>query len=409
MIDTNFNQIIIKAEEKLTDTFKSLEEIRDYNQAKVLQSFIDNKIGEEHFAYVTGYGHDDLGREALDNLFSSIFHTESAIVRPHFVSGTHALSCVLFGLLRPGDSFVSVVGPPYDTLEEVIGLRGEARDSLKGYNVEYNEISLKEDVFVDLENLEKSITKDTTLAFIQRSRGYNWRNSLQISEIKEIISIIKKKNKECICFVDNCYGEFTQKLEPTDVGADIIAGSLIKNPGGGIVEAGGYVAGKQDLVSSVSKRLTSPGIAEKGGSMFNQTRTIFQGIFMSPSIVIEALKGAILCAQVFEDFGFDISPKASEVRSDIIQAIKLGNEERLIKFCKTLQTFSPVSSYVTPVPYNVPGYESEVVMAAGTFIEGSTIELSADGPLREPYIAYLQGGLNYSHVKLFLNTFIKTL
>lgn len=400
---------ITDAEKKLDNYFRELEKIRDLNQQKVLQAFIDNRIGEEHFAYVTGYGHDDLGREALDNLFATVFNTEKAIVRPHFVSGTHALCCVLFGLLRHGETMVSVAGAPYDTLEEIIGIRGNKRDSLAGHGIKYVEVPLLEETFINYRELEKTITSNTHLAFIQRSRGYNWRKSLNIEEIEEIIKIIKFKNPDCICFVDNCYGEFTQLKEPTDVNVDIIAGSLIKNPGGGIVEAGGYVAGKEEYVKSVAKRLTAPGIAEKGGSMLNQSRLIFQGLFMAPSIVCEVLKGIALAAQVFTDLGYATTPAPEEERTDIIQAIKLGNREKLIAFCKTVQSLSPVNSYVTPIPYQVPGYESDIVMAAGTFIEGSTIELSADGPLREPYIAYLQGGLNYSHIKIVINEILKNI
>lgn len=404
-----FSETIINAELKLHDYFKELEYIRDYNQNKVLNAFIENKIGEEHFAYVTGYGHDDLGREALDDLFSSIFNTESAIVRPHFVSGTHTLSCVLFGLLRSGETLVSVAGNPYDTLEEIIGIRGNKRDSLMGHGVNYKQVPLKNGQSIDYEKLKSTITEGAHLAFIQRSRGYDWRKSLDISEIERIIHTIKTINPNCICFVDNCYGEFTETKEPTDVGADIIAGSLIKNAGGGIIEAGGYLAGKEQYILSAANRLTAPGIDKKGGSMFNQSRLMFQGVFMAPGIVHEALKSASLASQVFTDIGYTTTPEPIEKRTDIIQAIKLGNKDKLVSFCKTLQSLSPVSSYVTPIPYQVPGYESEIVMAAGTFIEGSTIELSADGPLREPFVAYLQGGLNYSHAKIVLNKILNNL
>lgn len=404
-----FSETITIAEQKLQGYFKHLETIRDYNQNKVLNAFTKNKIGEEHFAYVSGYGHDDLGREALDDLFADIFNTESAIVRPHFVSGTHALSCVLFGLLRSGETMVSVAGSPYDTLEEIIGLRGNKRDSLAGHGVKYKEVPLKDGQSVDYEKLESVIKEGAHLAFIQRSRGYDWRKSLNIDEIEKIIQTVKNINPNCICFVDNCYGEFTETKEPTDVGADIIAGSLIKNAGGGIIEAGGYLAGKEQYILSAANRLTAPGIDKKGGSMFNQSRLMFQGVFMAPGIVHEALKSATLASQVFTDLGYTTTPEPLENRTDIIQAIKLGDKDKLVSFCVTLQSLSPISSYVTPIPYKVPGYESEIVMAAGTFIEGSTIELSADGPLREPYVAYLQGGLNYSHSKIVLNSILKNL
>ena len=397
-------EIINNAELKIQRQLKQTEEIAFKNQKKVLDAFIKNKIGMQHFYTVSGYGHDDIGREALDNLFADVFHTESAIARPHFVSGTHTLSCCLFGCLRHGDKLVSVAGAPYDTMEEVIGKRGNYKASLMGHGVLYDEVPLKGDPGeIDFDALEEKIDKTVTMVLIQRSRGYSLRKSLNIETIKKIVEAVKSKNPECICFVDNCYGEFVEELEPTDVGADLIAGSLIKNPGGGIVEAGGYVAGKEDLVDLVAQSLTAPGIGAEGGAMFNQARLMFQGIFMAPSIVGEAVKGAILASQVFEDIGFISTPKPYEKRTDIIQTVKFGKAEPLIEFCKTIQGFSPVESYLTPVPDTVPGYEDKLIMAGGSFIEGSTIELSADGPLRYPFAAYMQGGLNYSHVKIVLS------
>ena len=395
--------IINKAEEKVKNQFGRIDDITFYNQKKVLDAFIKNKIGMQHFYTVSGYGHDDLGREALDNLFADVFHTEAAIARPHFVSGTHTLSCCLFGCLRHGDKLVSVAGAPYDTMEEVIGKRGNYKASLMGHGVLYDEVPLKDGLEIDFDTLDKKIDKTVTMVLIQRSRGYSLRKSLNIKTITKIIETVKKNNPECICFVDNCYGEFTEKLEPTDVGADLIAGSLIKNAGGGIVEAGGYVAGKAELVDLVAQSLTAPGIGAEGGAMFNQARLMFQGIFMAPSIVSEALKGAVLASQVFEDIGFISTPKPDEIRTDIIQTVKFGKPEPLLEFCKTIQSFSPVESYLTPVPDTVPGYEDKLIMAGGSFVEGSTIELSADGPLRPPYAAYMQGGLNYSHVKIVLS------
>lgn len=395
--------ILQNAEEKLSSVFKNLDKIRDFNQKKVLKAFQDNRVGEEHFAYVSGYGHDDLGRQVIDSIYAQVFNTESAIVRNQFVSGTHALSCVLFGNLRSGDKLVSVIGAPYDTMEEVIGTRGNQKASLKGHGVDYEEIALKDGMSVDFETIEKTIDKSTTMVLIQRSRGYNIRKSVDISIIEKIIKIVKSKNPNCICFVDNCYGEFVEKLEPTDVGADIIAGSLIKNPGGGIVEAGGYIAGKKEFVEQAAMRLTAPGIGAKGGTMLNQSRLILQGFFMAPSIVMEALKGAVLTSQVLLDMGYKTSPVPNEPRTDIIQAIEFGSKEPLIAFCKALQFNSPVNSYLTPIPDTVPGYEDRLIMAGGSFIEGSTIELSADGPLRPPYVAYMQGGLNYAHVKIALD------
>ncbi|MDD3594294.1 MAG: methionine gamma-lyase family protein [Candidatus Gastranaerophilales bacterium] len=403
----NITQIIEKAETELFDVFKKYDKIRDFNQEKVLNAFIKNKVGEEHFAYVSGYGHDDMGRETIDKVFADIFQTQSAIVRNHFVSGTHALSCVLFGLLRPGDKLVSAAGSPYDTMEEVIGKRGDTKSSLKSFNVDYEEVPLIDNNLIDLKAIEKQVDKNTTMVLIQRSRGYSTRKSLDIDTIEEIVKIIKFKNPECICFADNCYGEFVEDKEPTQAGVDIIAGSLIKNPGGSIVECGGYIAGKEELVNLSAARLTAPGIGAKGGSMLNQSRLILQGVFMAPSIVIDAIKGAVLVSKVLLDMGYKTTPDPFDKRTDIIQAIEFGRPEPLIGFCKALQASSPVNSYLTPIPDEVPGYDDRLIMAGGSFIEGSTIELSADGPLREPYVAYMQGGINYSHVKTALKNVLK--
>lgn len=401
--------IIDSAESKVKKYFEIVDEIKEYNQEKVLTAFRNNKIGAEHFSSVSGYGHDDLGRDALDRVFADVFKTEKAVVRNQFVSGTHALACCLFGNLRYGDKLISVAGSPYDTMEEVIGKRGNVRASLIGHGVIYDEVPLINGLDVDLEGISKAIEKSTTMILIQRSRGYSLRKSLNIETIRKIVEIAKTNNPNCICFVDNCYGEFVEKFEPTEVGADLIAGSLIKNPGGGIVEAGGYIAGKEELVELTASRLTAPGIGSEGGAMFNQTRLMLQGFFMAPSIVSEAVKGAILASQVFEDIGFISTPKAEETRTDIIQTIKFGAAEPLIEFCKTLQHYSPVESYLTPIPDEVPGYDDKLIMAGGSFIEGSTIELSADGPIREPYAAYMQGGLNYAHIKIALKGIVEKL
>lgn len=394
--------IIKSAEISVKDQFLKIDEIKEYNQEKVLEAFKKNKIGAEHFSYVSGYGHDDLGREALDNLFKDIFKAEKAVVRNHFVSGTHALSCALMGNLHSGERLVSIAGAPYDTMEEVIGKRGDSELSLIKNGIKYSEIPLKDGLFIDYDAISKYVDKNTKMALIQRSRGYSQRNSLTIADIEKAIIIIKTINPNCICFVDNCYGEFVEKKEPLEVGADIIAGSLIKNPGGGIVETGGYVAGKEKYVSNAAQRLTAPGIGEWGGSMLNQTRLIMQGIFMAPSIVADAVKGVILMSKVFEDMGFDTHPQSTDQRTDIIQTVAFRDKEKLINFCKAIQENSPIDSYVTPIPDDVPGYEDKLIMAGGTFIEGSTIELSADGPLREPYAVYIQGGLNYAHIKIAL-------
>lgn len=400
----NPKEIVNKAEAELFEEFKKIDEIAEYNQKKVLDAFCKNKIGEEHFYTVTGYGHDDLGREALDKVFADAFECEAAIVRPHFVSGTHTLACVLFGLLRYGDHMISIAGAPYDTMEEVIGKRkGEYFEtSLMGNGVEYDEIPLKDEFDVDFENIPNYIKPNTKLVLIQKSRGYSLRKSLSLDDIKKIIDIVKKINPKIICFVDNCYGEFTDIKEPVNVGADIMAGSLIKNPGGGIVEAGGYIAGKERLVELCARRLTSPGIGREGGAMFNSTRIILQGFFMAPSVVANALKGAILAAKVFEEKGYTTHPHSKDKRVDLIQTIKFNSGKEQETFCKVIQKYSPVESYLTPIPDTVPGYDCKLIMAGGSFIEGSTIELSADGPIRPPYAVYMQGGLSYYHIKIAL-------
>ncbi|MCI1273518.1 MAG: methionine gamma-lyase family protein [Clostridiaceae bacterium] len=397
------SDIIKKAEKDLAEQFEQIDEIRDFNQEKVLQAFIDNKVTPEHFYTVSGYGHDDLGREVLDKVFAQVFQAEKAIARIHFVSGTHTLACCLFGNLHWGDKLVSVAGAPYDTMQEVIGCVGTPKpESLIGHGIIYDEVPLKDDMEIDFERLEEVIDETTTMVLIQRSKGYSLRKSLSMETIQKICQIVKSKNQNCICFVDNCYGEFVDTKEPLEVGADLIAGSLIKNPGGGIVEAGGYVAGKAEYVDQTAMRLTAPGIGSEGGAMFNQHRLIFQGLFMAPSVVSDAVKGAVLASKIFDEIGFDSSPKYWEKRTDIIQNITFNAPEPLEQFCKTLQELSPVNSFVTPIPDDVPGYEDKIIMAGGTFIEGSTIELSADGPLREPYTAYMQGGLNYAHIKIVL-------
>lgn len=401
----NFKNI----EKQLAGQFETIDEIRDFNQKKVLDAFVENKVAAEHFMTVSGYGHDDLGREVLDKVFAQVFKAEKAVVRNHFVSGTHALACCLFGNLRYGDKLISVAGAPYDTMEEVIGTRGDRRASLIGHGILYEEVPLKNGQEVDFERLSQAIDETCTMALIQRSRGYSLRKSLNISTIEKIIHIIKSKNPNCICFVDNCYGEFVEKQEPLEVGADLIAGSLIKNPGGGIVEAGGYIAGKAEFVEQAVMRLTAPGIGSEGGAMLNQSRLIFQGFFMAPSIVSDAVKGAVLAAKIFEEIGYISTPKFDEKRTDIIQTITFNAQKPLEDFCKTVQELSPVNSYVTPIPDDIPGYEDKVIMAGGTFIEGSTIELSADGPIRPPYAVYMQGGLNYAHVKIVLQSILDKL
>ncbi len=411
MENYEINQNIVDiAENSLFETFRKLDRLAEFNQKKVLDAFKKNKIGEEHFYTVTGYGHDDIGREALDNVFKDAFKTEAAIVRPHFVSGSHTIACALFGVLRYGDKLVSIAGEPYDTMQQIIGSRrdDDFDTSLMGHGILYDEVPLKDDD-VDYENIEKYLTPDTKMVLIQRSRGYSLRKPLNISDIERIIKIVKNKNPKICCFVDNCYGEFVEYKEPTEVGADLIAGSLIKNPGGGIVEAGGYIAGKKEYVDKAARRLTAPGIGSEGGAMHNTTKTMLQGFFMAPSITIGALKGAILASKVFEDMGFKTFPKSNDKRTDLIQTIKLNSEIEQQAFCKMIQHNSPVESYLTPIPDTVPGYDCNLLMAGGSFIEGSTIELSADGPCRPPYAIYLQGGLSYYHVKIALKEIVEEL
>ena len=404
----NSVEIIKTAEKDLRAIFEKIEDIRDYNQEKVLNAFIENKVAPEHFYTVSGYGHDDMGREVLDKVFADVFKAEKALVRIHFASGTHTLACCLFGNLRPGDKLISVAGAPYDTMQEVIGTLGDdetKEDSLIAHGIIYDEVPLKNND-VDLDGIAEAVDERTTMVLIQRSKGYSTRKSLSIETIGEICNVVKRKNPDCICFVDNCYGEFVDTKEPLEIGADLIAGSLIKNPGGGIVEAGGYIAGKARLVDRSANRLTAPGIGCEGGAMFNQHRLMFQGLFMAPSVVCDAVKGAVLAAKIFDEIGYDSYPKFNEKRTDIIQNIIFGSPEPLEEFCRTIQSFSPVNGYVTPIPEYIPGYEDKVIMAGGTFIEGSTIELSADGPIRAPYVAYMQGGLNYAHVKIALKKFL---
>lgn len=401
----NSKEIIKKAEKTLVKEFEQIEDIRDFNQEKVLNAFIENKVVPEHFYTVSGYGHDDLGREVLDKVFADVFKAEKALVRIHFASGTHTLACCLFGNLKYGDKLVSAAGSPYDTMQEVIGTAGDAsskEDSLIGHGIKYDEVPLKNGKDIDFEKLDEMIDESVKMVLIQRSKGYSTRKSLSLDTIEKICKTVKKNNPHCICFVDNCYGEFVDTREPLEAGADLIAGSLIKNPGGGIVEAGGYIAGKAKYVDKCANRLTAPGIGSEGGAMFNQHRLIFQGLFMAPSVVCDAVKGAVLASKIFEEIGYNSEPKYYEKRTDIIQNITFGSAEPLEHFCRTIQALSPVNGYVTPIPENVPGYEDQIIMAGGTFIEGSTIELSADGPLREPYTAYMQGGLNYAHVKIAL-------
>ena len=396
-----------EAEQTLLEIFSGIDAQVKHNLKRVLDAFRHQRVGAHHFAGVSGYGHDDLGRETLDQVFAQVMGAEAAVVRVQFVSGTHAIACALYGVLRPGDEMLAVVGSPYDTLEEVIGLRGQGQGSLLDFGIKYRQLELTDQGKIDWQKLSTSITDNTRLVLIQRSCGYSWRPSLSIADIEKIVYIVKQQNSHTVCFVDNCYGEFIETKEPTHVGADLIAGSLIKNPGGTVVSAGGYIAGRAELVEAAACRLTAPGIGSKGGATFDQNRLLFQGLFLAPQMVGEAMKGTYLTGYVFDKLGYPVNPPPLAPRGDVIQAIKLGSAEKLIAFCKAIQQHSPIGSYLNPIPDDKPGYESQVVMAGGTFIEGSTLELSADGPLREPYVVYCQGGTHWTHVSIALQAAIE--
>ena len=398
-----------EAEQELFPIFSGIDTQVKHNLKRVLDSFRRYRVGTHHFAGVTGYGHDDLGRQTLDQVFAEIMGAESAAVRVQFVSGTHAITCALFGCLRPGDELLAVTGAPYDTLEEVIGVRGQGQGSLLDFGISYRQLELTVQGKIDWEGLQSAITAKTRMVLIQRSCGYSWRLSLSIDEIEKIVNIVKKQNPNTICFVDNCYGEFIENREPTAVGVDLMAGSLIKNPGGTIVQAGGYVAGREDLVEAATCRLTAPGIGSSGGATFDQNRILFQGLFLAPQMVGEAIKGTHLTSYVFNQLGYPVNPLPFEPRRDVIQAIELGSPNKLIAFCRAIQQYSPIGSYLEPVPAEMHGYESHLVMAGGTFIDGSTSEFSADGPLREPYIVFCQGGTHWTHISLALEAAIEAL
>lgn len=400
--DKRVEELSVKALEKAKTEFQSIDEITEYNQKKMLKAFIDNHVSESMFAESTGYGYNDRGRETIDLVFSQAVGAEDALVRHNFTCGTHTLTVALFGVLRPGDTMLSVTGTPYDTIQPVIGISqdGENMGSLKDYGVKYDEVALCDDGTVDFEAIEKRLLKgDIKMVYIQRSRGYSLRPSLSVAQIKKIVDITKKCSNAMV-MVDNCYGEFTEKIEPTDVGADLMAGSLIKNPGGGIAKTGGYIAGKKEYVEKCAYRLTTPGLGREVGATLGHSRELFMGIFSAPHVVGEALKTAAFTSALFTLMGFDPTPESGEVRHDIIQAVRLRNSDNLIAFCQGIQKGSPVDSFVTPEPWEMPGYDSKVIMAAGAFTLGSSIELSADAPLREPYAVWLQGGLNFHSAKV---------
>ena len=388
-----------RMEDIVGEKFKNLDEIREYNQYKVIGAMQDNRLSSTDFHWTTGYGYGDIGREKVESIFANIFKAEAALVRPAIASGTHALNLALSGILRPGDQLLYITGAPYDTLQKVIGVKGNAGGSLLDYGVLYDEVPLKNNG-IDIVGALDSINEKTKLVAIQRSTGYSDRRAITIDEIEEVIQNIKSQHPNVLIMVDNCYGEFLDTREPIEVGADIIAGSLIKNPGGGIALSGGYVAGKEELINMVANRLTAPGLGKDTGLTFGTSRTTLQGLFLAPHVVSEAVKGALLVAMTYKTLGFNIVPELDDERSDIIQGVELLTEERVSEFCKGIQAASTVDSYVVPEAWDMPGYADRIIMAAGGFIEGSSIELSADGPMREPYYAYYQGGLTYDHCKL---------
>ena len=392
-------KLIDKCEKQTVHLFREMDDTMTYNQYKVLAAFQKNSIRDMHFSWNTGYGYDDPGRDAVERVYADIFNTEAALVRPTIVNGTHALSLALAGVLRPGDELIYCTGAPYDTLEETIGIRGEGKGSLMEYGISYKQVELTADGRIDFDALKNAISPKTRMVAIQRATGYSWRKAISIEEIEELTAFVKNIDPQIICMADNCYGEFLHTKEPTDVGIDIMAGSLIKNPGGGLALTGGYVAGRQDLIDNVSYRMTSPGIGGECGLTFGQTRSILQGLFTAPKTVNGALKGAVLCAKVFETLGYEVCPGPEDMRSDIIQSVKLKSPEKIIAFCQGVQAAAPVDSQVMPEPWDMPGYDDPVIMAAGAFVQGSSIELSADAPIREPYIVYFQGGLTYEHSK----------
>lgn len=395
-------KLIGEAELSVQEQFKYIDEIAEINQLRVMKAFSDRRVSDTHFMPTTGYGYDDVGRDTLDMVYADIMGAEDALVRHNFISGTHTISTALFAVLRPGDTFVSITGKPYDTLEEVIGIQGEVGSgSLRDFGVNYIEIALKSDGTPDLGKIKSVLASgDVKAVIIQRSKGYGDRPTYSAKEIGELVKYTKDLSPSTICIVDNCYGEFVETEEPTAYGADLIAGSLIKNPGGGLAPTGGYIAGKAKYVELCAYRLTSVGIGKEAGASLGFNRRFYQGLFMAPHTVAQALKAAVLCSAVFEKLGCDVNPKPSEIRHDIIQAIKFGNETDLIEFCRGIQKGAPVDSFVTPEPWDMPGYSDPVIMAAGAFIQGASIELSADGPIKPPYIAYMQGGLTYESAKL---------
>lgn len=387
-----------KIEKSLKERFDAIDQVVEYNQMKVIKAMQDNRVSDVHFAATSGYGYNDLGRDTLEDVYASVFHAEAALVRPQLTCGTHALAVALSSNLRPGDELLSPVGKPYDTLEEVIGIRPSA-GSLAEYGVTYRQVDLLEDGSFDYEGIKAAINEKTKLVTIQRSKGYQTRPTLSVAQIGELIAFIKNIRSDIICMVDNCYGEFVEVIEPTDVGADLCVGSLIKNPGGGLAPIGGYIVGKEEYVNQAAYRLTSPGLGKEVGATLGVMTSFYQGLFLAPTVVGGALKGAIFAANIYERLGYAVVPNKDESRHDIIQAVTFGTPEGVIAFCKGIQAAAPVDSYVEPEPWAMPGYDSDVIMAAGAFVQGSSIELSADAPIKPPYAVYFQGGLTWQHAR----------
>ena len=392
-----------EAESDLAAEFERADDICSINQLKVLKAFQDNHINATHFDWSTGYGYDDPGREAVERVYASVFKTEAALVRPNIVNGTHAIASTLLGLLKPGDELIEASGTPYDTLRTVIGTANPDSKDFTGtvldYGISYKEVALTEDMDLDIKGVISAITDKTAVVAFQRSTGYDWRPAISLESLRAAAEAIHELNPDIIVMLDNCYGEFVDTVEPTELGVDVMAGSLIKNPGGGIALSGGYIVGRADLIERISYRLTCPGIGAECGLTYGQNRHVLQGLFLAPKIVNSAVKGAMLVGSVYDKLGFEVMPPVGRMRSDIIQAVKFGSAEATVAFCNSVQAASPVDSYVSPTPWDMPGYQDQVVMASGAFVQGSSIELSADAPLREPYIAYFQGGLTYEHAR----------
>ena len=401
-------ELIQKTEKQVEDVFKQIDEIELINTERVLKAFSNHKISEAHLNGTTGYGYGDVGREAIESMFCELFETEEALVRTQFISGTHTISTTLFGILRPGDTVLSINGKPYDTLDEVIGIR-ENPSSLKAFGVTYEQIDLKDGLF-DIKAIKERVSKnDIKMIIVQRSRGYAFRKAFTIEELEEVFKVIREVNSEVIIMVDNCYGEFVDIKEPTHVGADIAVGSLIKNIGAGIAPTGGYIVGKKHLIDLISDRYSAPGLGKEGGATFGLNRQILQGLFMAPHTVCQALKIDVFTSALLEQIGYETYPKYDEKRSDIVQMIKFNDADKLIKFCQAIQANSPIDSHVVPEPWDMPGYEDKVIMASGAFTAGSSIEISCDGPIRPPYIAYLQGGLTYASGKIAVINAVKNI